>query len=240
MQQDVTNPHTHVLRRSRLWLVLMLLCIVGQLPSTVSALTIDGCELTVGATCNVSPVQFYVQEVNGSTEDARVGDPFAKVRVSITAFSEQDFEYRYQVFDQQFVVTNFLLDLTLIAPPAIVGSGSTLDSDPTTIAPTVAGFDPGSGFFSAVFLTPSIAPSAAGSDWMFVRSTLAPNEVPGIAGGSSSLDALYGAAVLQGPGGGLGSSITGSAQTPVPDPATWLLVGSGLLGLAAHSRRPRP
>ena len=177
-------------------------------PGNAVAITIEGCELFIGATCSLTPVQFAVTEVNGSTSDSRVGLPFAQVAISVSALAAAVFDYQYQIFDQQFAVTNFLLDLSLVPPALILGAGSIPDADPGTVAPLLASYDPISGLFSAVYLGPPITPSKQGSDILFIRSSLSPDDIIGTLGGNDLLKVLVGTATLTGPG----SSITASPQ----------------------------
>ena len=167
-----------------------LLCLILPLagPSNVSALSIDldGCLLDVGVTCDLPGTQFFVTERNGNPDDPLVGSLFAKVSVSVEAFNPGafpqntdlvEFEYRYQIYDQQFAVTNFLLHLDLVPPPAVLDSGSISDADSNTIAPISAAYVPQDLLYSAVFLGPPILPVSSGvigSDVLFIRTSTSP------------------------------------------------------------------
>ncbi len=236
-----------------------LLCLVLPLagPSNVSALSIDldGCLLDVGVTCDLPGTQFFVTERNGNPDDPLVGSLFAKVSVSVEAFNPGafpqntdlvEFEYRYQIYDQQFAVTNFLLHLDLVPPPAVLDSGSISDADSNTIAPISAAYVPQDLLYSAVFLGPPILPVSSGiigSDVLFIRTSTSPAEIAGELGGTQTwADALIGLATLTGPGSSVVASSQAPAPTPSPspEPSTLILLGSGLLGLVgARFRRRR-
>jgi len=236
-----------------------LLCLVLPLagPSNVSALSIDldGCLLDVGVTCDLPGTQFFVTERNGNPDDPLVGSLFAKVSVSVEAFNPGafpqntdlvEFEYRYQIYDQQFAVTNFLLHLDLVPPPAVLDSGSISDADSNTIAPISAAYVPQDLLYSAVFLGPPILPVSSGvigSDVLFIRTSTSPGEIAGELGGTQTwADALIGLATLTGPGSSVVASSQAPAPTPSPqpEPSTLILLGSGLLGLVgARFRRRR-
>jgi len=234
-----------------------LLCLILPLagPSYVSALSIDldGCLLDIGVTCDLPGTQFYVTERNGDPNDPLVGSLFAKVSVSVEAFNPGafpqntdlvEFEYRYQIYDQQFSVTNFILHLELVPPPAVLDSGSIPDSDSNTIAPTTAAYVSQDLLYSAVFLTPPILPAGSGvigSDVLFIRTTTSPDVIAGELGGTQTFaDALLGLATLTGPGSSIVASSQDPAPSPTPEPSTLILLGSGLLGLAgARFRRRR-
>jgi len=244
------------MNRWRSVLMITFLCLILPLagPSYVSALAIDldGCLLDVGVTCDLPGTQFTVTERNGNPNDPLVGALFAKVSVSVEAFNPGafpqntdlvEFEYRYQISDQLFVITNFLLHLDLVPPPAVLNSGSIPDADSNTITPLTAAYIPQDLLYSAVFLGPPILPVSAGvigSDVLFIRTTTSPTEIAGELGGTQTFaDALLGLATLEGPG----SEVVASSQAPAipsPEPGTLILLGSGLLGLAgARFRRRR-
>ena len=228
-------------------------------PSYVSAVPIDldGCLLDVGVTCDLAGTQFSVTERNGDPTDPLVGELFAKVSVSVEAFNPGafpqntdlvEFEYRYQIYDQQFTVTNFLLHLDLVPPPAVLSSGSIDDGDlnALTIAPRTAAYIPQDLLYSAVFLGPPILPVGSGvigSDVLFIRTTTSPAEIAGELGGTQTFaDALLGLATLKGPGSEIVASFQAPAPppSPQPEPSTLILLGSGLLGLVgARFRRRR-
>jgi len=138
---------------ANIYLILLCFFLVLPGPSIVSALSIDldGCLLDVGVTCDLPGTQFSVTERNGDPDDPIVGSLFAKVAVSVEAFNPGafpqnpdlvEFEYRYQIYDQQFTVTNFLLHLDFVPPPAVLDSGSIPDADSNTIAPRTAAYIP--------------------------------------------------------------------------------------------------
>jgi len=235
---------------------LILLCLFLGLagPSNVSALSIDldGCLLDIGVTCDLPGTQFFVTERNGNPNHPIVGSLFAKVSVSVEAFNPGafpqntdlvEFEYRYQIYDQQYSVTNFLLHLDLVPPPAVLDSGSIPDSDSKTIAPTTAAYVSQDLLYSAVFLSPPILPGGSGvigSDVLFIRTTTSPTEIAGELGGTETFaDALLGLATLTGPGSGIVASSQAPAPppSPQPEPGTLILLGSGLAGLGFFRRK---
>jgi hypothetical protein len=243
----MVNKGGHVMELRRpLTMVVLSLFFSLAAPAAVSALptNLDGCMLDFGVTCDLGFVQFYVNEVNGGTSDPRVGREFAKVRVAVEAFLPShplntgrfdEFEYRYQIFDQQFAVTEFVLDLSMTPPPAILEAGFKPDANPNTITPVFAGYSASSQSYAAVFLGPPLLPgTGTESDVLFIRSTANPADIVGDLGGSDGFaNALVGHMVLKGPG----SEITASSHSPtVPEPATAILLGSGLLALAAGLR----
>lgn len=233
--------------------VVCLLPLVG--PNTASALPIDvdGCSLDVGSPCTLTPVQFTVDSVNGDTTHALVGSDFAKVEVTIVAIDPGtfqtefvEFDYQYRIFDQQFTVTNFIMDLSLADPDKVLTAGfiDDGDGDALTVAPKIASYDRpdpitnpfGSGLYSAVFFNPAVTTDKDGSDVLFYRSTLAPGEITSTLLGQNIFDALLGQLQLE----GLGSQVVSSAVIPaVPEPGVLLLIGSGLLGLGAVQRYRR-
>jgi len=237
-----------------LCLILLCLFLIFASPSNVSALSIDldGCLLDVGVTCDLAGKQFFVTERNGNPNDPIVGSKFAKVSVSVEAFNPGafpqntdlvEFEYRYQIYDQQFAITNFILNLDFVPPPAVLDSGSIPDADPNTIAAQSASYIPQDLLYSAVFLGPPILPVTSGvfgSDVLFIRTSTSPADVVGILGGTETFaDALVGLATLTGPGSGIVASVQAPAPTPSPqpEPSTLILLGSGLAGLGFFRRK---
>lgn len=209
-------------------------------PSPAQAITVEGCDLFIGTTCTLAPVQIFVNQVDNHTSgDPRIDQPFAKVAISVTALAAQEFEYRYQIIDAQFTVTNFILDLSLLDPTKILLAGSIDDGDnnAATIKPLLASYDrpdpitnpQGSGFFTAVFIGPPIIPGQSqGSDVLFVRSTLSPSEVFGQLLGSDLFNALLGTMQLTGPGGMLTAPPVLPAK-PIADAGPDQVVNEGQL-----------
>jgi len=182
-----------------------------------------------------------------------------------TNFAE--FEYRYSIFDTQYAITTFTL-WTFVPPfpgpapnfdlnnpnplsidpfgnPLILDFGSIPDQDSSTVTPLSTNYnDP--GFFLAVFLggpgpgTGPITPGK-GSDTLYIRSSLSPVELDAYLGGQDGLEALFGAATLEGPGGSnlVATAILPPTPSPQPEPGTLILLGSGLLGLAGARLRRR-
>jgi len=152
-----------------------------------------------------------------------------------------EFVYRYQIFDiVNLLVTEFQLQLPLLAAGEVLDSGSTLDSETSTITPNFAGYEGPNLRYRATFM--GIAPLVPGfsSDVLFIRTTTGPDLDRGDLAGFIFGDGAFASNMqITGPG----TTVTLSAQdaqTPTPEPSTLILLGSGLLALVgARFRRRR-
>ncbi len=210
-------------------LLVLGLSVSASSPARASNIVLEGCELVIGATCHLTPVQVAVDALNGlPTPTTPPRAPLAKIGLSVTALAAQEFEYRYQILDVQFhppadtsapiFVTNFLLSLSSLDPATILASGSIPDGDPGTLAPDSAAYVPQDLKYSAVFLSTPISPFAAGSDLLFIRSSKSPEELAPtcgftfdqpcatLAGSISFTTIVAGSSTTTGPAGELSAS----------------------------------
>jgi len=189
----------------------------------------------------------------GKTPDNRLGKPYAKVAVSVEAIDPGDFqqnvvefEYRYQIIDPQFAINAFFL-VPLIPPPdpsntaskdpfgnfKILDFGSITDGDPSTVAPFTTTYS-GPGIYLATFSggipqAPGEGPitvAKAGSDVLYIRSSLSPADLAATIDGVDLLAVVFGLAELKGPGSDLVAAAIAPNQTNATifsDKATFLI-----------------
>jgi len=219
-------------------------------PGVARALTYGGCTINVvGESCIYDRVLFTILDSSGHDFG---GEALAEVQASLTAVAPNIIRYGYQIFMDNATRNNFRTTIfrvlfdTILPPLAtdIVGIGSLPDTN--SVAPNTAigdavrltlafNTDPVriSGF-TAVFDDPQIRKSPATqnfSDIVFYDTILDPTTLFGLAGGDdgpAGSAALFSTAELIGTSS---SQLTASFLVATPEPASLLLMASGLLGL---------
>jgi len=228
-------------------------------PGVARALTYGGCTINVvGDSCIYDKVLFTILDSTGHDFG---GEALAEVQASLTAIAPNIIRYGYQIFMDNATRSNFRTTIfrvlfdTILPPLAtdIVGIGTLPDTRPgpngtiiDSVAPNTAigdavrltlafNTDPVriSGF-TAVFDDPQIrkSPSTQNfSDIVYYDTILDPTTLLGLAGGDdgpAGFAALFSTAELIGTSS---SQLTASFLVATPEPASLLLMASGLLGL---------
>jgi len=239
-------------------IVFLLLPLAGPGDALAVPVGSDGCEINaIGEVCTFGPKEFYVTN-SGSGLD---GQLFGEVGFEIEAVGANLWEYRYQVWmtddpdtniDDNFQLTKFRINFDPPVPTQNNGNdnipvadfipggtgvepfdGSGGNNPVTLLINPQVGFDFFVGY-EALFDNP--IDKGEHSAILRLQSPLGPTDQGGIVNGSNDFtDAFFSHIELIGLGvdGVVANFPQAPAPTVVPEPATILLLGSGLLGILA-------